>query len=336
MRQLNRKELNQLISNFLQPYFDSNSWNLTPSYIIKSRECHIYKVDNKYSNHSLAIKHYHRNLNPLSPQIQFDAFEYFQDSMTKNHSIYRVPKVYHFDSHNYVVVMEWLNGTTLHALLWKYLLDYQKREHAIYEAGKWLNAFHQASCISYTTSPMNVFIDTVDQRIAFNYKLLDQPCPASNLFAKGYNSLQKYISENKDITCMHATGHGDFTPSNVLFAKSFVYGIDIWAKERRPVIIDLARMAVYLTIAHPSLLSFASHSNNVVEHPHVKVLLDGYGRDILKDKPNHFHIALLSEYLRRWIVIEKRPITLKRIFNKPYFLSRIKSQVQSLLAYLQL
>lgn len=255
--------------------------------------------------------------------------------MADTHATYRVPKVYFYDYDHRLLIMEWLNGISLQKQLWHSSLNRTCRISSIHKSGEWLRAFHEVSTLSNESVDFTCYLTVIKQRIALQSTNHLPNTPDSTLFVRAYQILNRQISTSKPIAVPHAIVHGDFTPANVVLERDHVIGIDIWALERKPILIDLARMAVYLTVAYPPLRGENIYDAAERMHQSVKALTDGYGTDLAQPETQHFKLALLSEYLRRWLVIDKRPLTAKNFITKPYLISRIKQQIRSLLPLIE-
>lgn len=331
---LSATQIDASIKYFLKKLLTNSSSSVPINPAVRSRECNIYRIDIANSNVSLAIKHYHTSANPAAPQLQFDALTRYQQTMTQRESTFRVPVVYMFDNSNRVLVMEWFSGLSLHSHLWKCCYSQPKRNLVIQRTGQWLRAFHEASSIFSAPFHPTKYLEILEERIALYHQTSYGFPHLDPLFTQALITLKKQISARASSNCLYAAAHGDFTPANILLDENTIFGLDIWATERKPIFVDLSRMAVYLTIAYPSLTDFFNHKHTGCVHPNVFALLKGYNLNLSRNDITHFHLSMLSEYMRRWLVIDNRPLTLNRVFNKPFLISRIKHHIRCLISRL--
>lgn len=140
--------------------------------------------------------------------------------------------------------------------------------------------------------------------------------------------IQKYPK----VIATQATLHGDFTPYNFIISANGAMGVDIWATTEKPILFDLSRMLVYLSIAYPLLtLSKPVFDKTGKLNTTIAPLVKGYGQDHIDSLSLHFKVALLSEYLRRWLVIDKRCPTTISLLTDKYQILQIKRNIKTLI-----
>lgn len=282
----------------------------------------------------LAIKYYHPRQNLNAAQQQYQALEKYQSlSSTGRDHDFRVPKVYSFDRGQRLLIMEWLNGKNLHQRLWSSPEFLQSKQIALKRCGQWLRTFHQQHLLPDSPVLTNIYLKSIRNSLLTRQDMglsIDNLCVE---FRKTYELLTKLIQRHPEIKDTRATLHGDFTPHNIIIGKDTTVAVDIWATVHNPILMDISRMLVYLTIAYPLLILrkpvFDSHGQlNKTLAP----LIEGYGNDLVNPFSLHFKIVLLSEYLRRWLVIEGRETTAVSQFTDKFQVLQIRKNLHALMA----
>jgi hypothetical protein len=308
----------------------SSDWRIVGPKI-KSRECDIYQACSSCGT-LLAVKHYSRQTEQAAAN-QHSALQKYYPAMNKNTADLLVPKVYFFHKESRILLMEWISGRSLHSHLWRPLTSPQQRRTYLAKTGAWLRAFHNASTMVSCQTSGNDLQESVDKQKAKSTN--DQLVNNSNrLYSHAYARIQKFSKESEQFTVQQAHPHGDFTPANLLLSNNLTFGVDIWNHALRPIDIDMARMTVYLTIAYPLLNRHPLFDHKKKLQPNLLPLFDGYGTDVLDPHSTYFKMALLTEYLRRWMVIKQRTVFWKKISSDRYQERQIEKQIKSLLAIL--
>jgi tRNA A-37 threonylcarbamoyl transferase component Bud32 len=319
-----REDFKQSVLDFLKAKFPSDIWKFDGN-IVRSRESNIHRLTNPNTGQKLAVKAFHKSTNIGTAQIQYDALLQYQTQMTPDNCANRVPKVYHFNEEYRYVVMEWLAGRELHTYLWRAIGNPKSQQKLAEKTGAWLRAFHDASGPTMETIEASQITERLNRRIskhAANSPVLDDP-----LFKEVKNKLDGRLEVLGKTKAKVAVTHDDFTPTNLMIQDDQIVGFDIWALYRKPVISDLARMIVYLSIAYPPLFGTKSYS---LRHT-CMAFLRGYDRDLnlLKDG-SLLNLSVTTELLRRWIVIEARKPNLVGQVVKNYQLYIIRNLVLGL------
>ena len=302
-------------------------WEITGP-VIKSRECDIYRAHSLISDQILAIKHYHSHTNPTATMKQFEALNRYQHTILIEGQQYKIPRVFIHEKENRLLIMEWIPGKSFHHLLWRPISN---NKQILSSVGGWLRAFHGASVIDSAPVNFGDYLKSVKKRIEMEEKDSLQASSSHRLFSESYKILKQYISNLPAANAPHAISHGDFTPSNIILKDEQVTGIDIWANTtRKPIYIDVARMTVYLTIAYPLFTRCLVFDARGRVPNDIMSFLEGYGTDLINPQSEHFKISLLSEYLRRWLSISNRPLTIKGTVTDKYQIARIKKQIHAI------
>lgn len=323
------KRIHQTITKKLNEIAGSATWQVNGP-VIKSRECHIYRGISSSANLDLAIKHYNPQTKLASAHQQFNALKLYQASMAEYGTKDKIPRVYCYDKENRLLVMEWVTGKTLHHHLWNPVTSDRQHSNSINKTGRWLRTFHEAGSIDTRPVDLNIYTKDIDKLIA-QYPANAKGHSHHPLFTLAYNNLKSSASNLSSAKAPHAVSHGDFTPFNILLNGDQRIGIDLWAARLKPVQVDLARMIVYLTIAYPLVnrIPIYKPCNNI--QGKIIPLVGGYGTDIINPTNLHFKIFLLSEYLRRWLVISNRTSSVISSVTKKYQIFNIKRQLQAIL-----
>lgn len=301
--------------------------------VIRARESNIYRALGEKSSLTLAIKHYHSSENKAIAQQQFKALLQYQTAMTRKEDPFRVPKVYTFDRDRNLLIMEWVNGRSLHQFFWTFPKALNSQTRYLQNCGRWLRTFHENSSIEKTNIITKIYLDGIEKEISKRKNNTSMPFTLQKDFESTYNHLEKVLHKNQEIIDFQSTLHGDFTPHNLIIKDQQTTGVDIWARTKKPITMDISRMLVYLTVAYP-LFNFnkSVFGKNGNLNKAVIPLINGYGQDTVEPCGIHFKMALLSEYLRRWLVIEGREKTFKRFTIDKFQILQIKKNIKSILS----
>jgi len=316
-----------LFKELLTSIVPDTRWNITGP-VIQSRECDIYLATSCASDLSLAIKDYHPGASRATPEQQFSAFERCHPDMTDTSPQLKVPKVFLVNTQHRLLVMEWIDGTSLFHHLWNPGINKQFLTTQLQQVGAWLRKYHDLSQPELTKSKI------IDLMKPFNQNsddLEDSPFSQSDFFQYVFSFLQRLEGKGTVLPTMDAIVHGDFTPANILLADKRVYGLDIWGTVRRPIYHDVCRMVVYLAIAYPFYTVGNIFTKHALLTSKIACFVEGYGTDRLNPKSAIFKISLLVELLRRWRVISSRQDRLVTSVTNYYQLKRIEQQAKLLI-----
>lgn len=323
--------LHKNILETLNQIIPSDEWELNGP-VIEARESTIYQATLAPNRLIFAIKHYHPTTNLNAAQQQYQALEKYQHTLTERHD-FRVPKVYAFDREQRLLIMEWAHGKSLHQHLWSGPQVCCSSKTILEKCGHWLRTFHDQTLLPNSNVNFMIYLNGIEKELS---KLENKGLPIDALateFRATYTVLTKMIQRYPELLDNQATLHGDFTPHNIIIGKNDTIGVDIWATAEKPVLLDLSRMLVYLTIAYPLLtLRKPVFEHNGKLNKTIIPLIEGYGRDAVDPQSIHFRIALLSEYLRRWLVIEGRRTTAINLFTDKFQTWQIRKNTRALIA----
>ncbi|UTW54503.1 phosphotransferase [Kordiimonas sp. SCSIO 12610] len=311
----------------------STQWDIEGP-VIRSRECDIYKATNPISKMELALKQYKSSANQNAVKEQFDALVLYQDSMTGAGCLHRVPKVYSCTPKSNIMVMEWLHGQELHSYLWKNLWNTAELKRLIALSAKWLGTFHQNSSITSQTYETNTLLKTIEKRVN-KYNSTAQIL-SNNHFQSALATLKRYVKNTPSISTPITTSHNDFTPTNIILDGKQAYGIDIWAKKNTPIYNDIARIAVYLTVAYPIRMNTNIVTKALQSGTALQIMAESYtAQTNVQLDQKILLLFIYTELLRRWIVISDRKTSGKLIptLVKVYQSQRIKYQIHQLKRY---
>ncbi len=296
--------------------------------VIQSRECAIYRASASSQDLSLAIKDYHPGASRATPEQQFSAFERCHPDMTDSSPQLKVPKVFLVNSQHRLLVMEWIEGTTLFRHLWNPVINKRFLTTQLQQVGAWLRKYHDLS------QPESTKTKVIDLMKPFNQKsddIEDSLFTHSEFFQSVFSFLQRLEEKGTVLPTMDAIVHGDFTPANILLADQKVYGLDIWGTMRRPIYHDVCRMIVYLGVAYPFYMVENLYTKQALLTSKIACFVEGYGTDQLSPQSASFKISLLVELLRRWRVIASRQDSLFTSVTNYYQLKRIEQQAKLLM-----
>lgn len=310
----------------------SNDWILLGP-VIRARESDIYQATSKTSQLLLAVKHYNLSTNKNAVQQQYNALQKYQGTMTGQDNSLHVPRVYTFDQEQRLLIMEWVKGKSLHQKLWTTPEFLFTKKNTLALCGQWLRTFHAASYFNKKKVILDNYLKGIKKELS---KRESKNCRLTSLhqdFTSAYNFLNKAVQQCPEPIDLHAIAHGDFTPYNLILDTRTAVGVDIWASTEKPVLVDLSRMIVYLTIAYPLIIfrkpvfEKSGKLNSIIAS-----LIEGYDHDLIDPRSIHFKIALLSEYLRRWLIIEERIPTAVSLFTDKFQIMQIKKNIKTLIA----
>ncbi len=316
----------QAMNTFVRSIEDQPDWQISGP-LIRSRECTIYKACSVGAGLELAVKSYLAGINPMASVKQAEALSNCRDTMVGKEKKYAVPEMHAYDRHQGFLAMEWVAGRSLHYNLW----TLSNKEQSLFRVGRWLRVFHEASGIAGVEEKSAKYLGIVEKRIGDHPARLSAEGPDHALFVSACECLRRAVELELSFEAPHAVSHGDFTPFNLMISKERVVGLDIWGTQRKPILDDLIRMMVYLTLAYPLLTRQQRIDSSNGFHQRISPLLDGYGLDLIEPDSLHFKIALLSEYLRRWLIIARRSRTFVEKAFDSYQLAQVKKLIVPLL-----
>jgi Phosphotransferase enzyme family len=326
-------ELHNLLEKTLLEISNCPDWQITGPKI-KSRECDIYQASSTRAGIKLAVKCYFQNTSQVAAKQQFNALQKSYPGMIYQCDNFRVPEAFYYDKSHRILLMEWITGKSLHSYLWNPLTYTNQTQILLIKAGRWLRLFHNASLIEMGDSPYSNLLKAINKLKDKDQTRLNNDSSSEDAFNNSYNILQKNVSDRLFFQDYHALSHGDFTPANLIISDKQTSALDVWGNNRRPVHIDMARMVTYLTIAYPLLNQHPLFDTQGNIQQKLFSLFAGYGTDILNPTSFNFKIALLAEYLRRWLVIRNRQFSYKGIVTDRYQILQIKKQISALIACL--
>lgn len=302
--------------------------------VILSRECNIYKAYNSVDKKAYAIKHYKPEANSHAITSQYNALMSYQGTMAMTQSSNRVPKNYLCDESNRLIIMEWLDGKRLHDYLWQAALNPRRRKKLVKGSGAWLASFHSSAEIRHENIEGLSLLNVLERRIETYNKT--SPALSDNDFKTAFGFLKKYLKEKSAIYIPFVTAHNDFTPTNIIVDNGVYTGIDIWAQKNTPLYQDIARIAVYLSVAYPSIMNTNIMNNDGSPGESLQNFLDGYHNQlVIPVDITTLTTFILVELLRRWLVIADRKSKRFISFVKYYQIKQIKKQTNIILQLLQ-
>ncbi|MES2923505.1 MAG: phosphotransferase [Verrucomicrobiota bacterium] len=190
---------------------------------------------------------------------------------------YTVPEPFGWVPEHGAVIMEWVEGQTLCAILKRKMFFTKRRHENIRKAAGWLRWFHSQSELEpgnfgkgkQLKSVIKVFEEARD---------LEKAATVHDPALEGYLELAlKSKGVLRGVEMDRAILHRDFKPTNLLITSSgVVVGIDFLGRKKGPVTYDICRLLseldFYQALRGRSLaLSFGSKSNDF------EVFLSAYG-----------------------------------------------------------
>lgn len=272
----------------------SSAWHITTQ-PIRARKCDIYKISG--GNRTLALKVYKPGIaSDAAPALQYEALQRCNKAAL-NQPALRAPKALAFLPDERAILMEWQTAATLRATLWRKFNSSNQRLDLVRRSGAWLRAFHELSDVS---------IEPLDGRklsAKLDTQIKPKPCSATRLidsipFNRALDRFREIAASFNEPT-PHALLHGDFTPTNLLADDTEIVGMDMWGARSGPAFEDIARMLAYLGVVSPFALARAPLDP---QGSLTSEFMQGYGEDVMNAKSSAFHLVLLYQQLRRWLV----------------------------------
>jgi hypothetical protein len=307
------------IRNALAELAPVDTWRIKGP-VILSRQCNIFRAQSPDHPMKIAIKIYHA-MELRAADIQYQALEFYHPLFLNQNDPFATPKPLGYLPQHGLVLMEWVDAPNLWRCLWGTLFRPTVRFALLRRTGAWLRRFHEHGGINsgeihtahYRQKIVNILAKSDDTK-----KLLEQ----DTLFCKALDLLhdQESLLKCGGFACVPL--HGDFTPSNILMsATRRVTGIDIFACRQGPVMEDITRMMVYLSVAFP----FPDNGRRETQ-----ALLEGYGEDIADADSAGFSYIFLYQYLQRWIRLSQRTSAFPLSIFDRWALARVKRSVSAL------
>lgn len=273
------------------------------------RKCDIHLLKSEASGRTLALKLYDaETATAATPQIQYRALERCAKASATEPSL-RSPYPHIFLPEERAVLMDWVDAPTLQTIMWQALFSPGRRPQLVHEAGAWLRAFHDVSCISNEPFDGGKLLDKLQTRLDQNpsaNQLLNNSAPVRGALADFSDKARSVNTE-----APHALLHGDFTPTNLLVDSRGIIGIDMWGARHAPVYEDAARLLNYLAVNSPYRFSSSPlHRDGAL----VSTFARGYGRDIMDVYSPAWTFTLLYQQLRRALVYQNRFLSRKQSF----------------------
>lgn len=317
----------KLFKELLASVEPASRWNITGP-VIQSRECDIYRAGASSLNLTLAIKDYHPGASRATPEQQFSALERCHPAMTDLSPQLKVPKVFLVNAQHRLLVMEWIDGTSLLHHLWNPFNKKQLLTDRLHHVGAWLRKYHDLSQPESSQTKLKDLLKPFNKN---NSNPEGFYLSRSVFFQSVLEFFQGLEEEGTMLPTIDTIVHGDFTPANMLLADQKVYGLDIWGTMRRPIYHDVCRMIVYLGVAYPFYMVENLFTKQSLLTSKITCFIEGYGTDRLNPLSATFKIFLLIELLRRWRVIASRQDNLVTSVTNYYQLKRIEQQAKLLM-----
>ncbi|WP_432820976.1 phosphotransferase [Trichloromonas sp.] len=220
---------------------------------VKSRQCSIFKASHPSLAHPVAIKIYAPDqVKPIGASYQYEALCLFYDKMAGEPTL-RVPKPLGFIPEYGAIAMEWIDSPRLRSVLLLNAFNRSRRLELISKAGQWIRHFHEVSGISCERVALTPYVATVE-RLSQRSQEARFLARNDSVFKLATESLQRGSRALDNRRLPHAAAHADFTPANLHYGGGRMFGIDIWANRRAPVLEDYCRMSSYLALDHSGLI----------------------------------------------------------------------------------
>ncbi len=265
--------------------------------IIKARKCTIYQVKSPTNKALYAVKVYCGiYANGEQSQLQYEALVHAHKRLLPPYSV--VPPVAYLADHQ-TIIMGWVSAKKLKQVLLANITNPKMQNHLIKQTMLWANMYHQINGIDHDLYEkawrrgQNRLQYLRDTRGITNRQLAKYP--HIKTAAEFIDSIPAQYFKYPVPT---AILHGDFTPTNILITPNQTIGIDLWGYQRKPILNDIIRMCVYLSLNIP----FMRGSKNPYEWRVVKLMHASYGENFYPDHKEIFLYALLLEYVRRSLV----------------------------------
>lgn len=270
-----------------------NKWSIEGP-IIQARRSYIYKAFHPDIETPLSIKYSKKGeRSEKSISQEFKNLKKFHSAMQSG-TDYGIPRPYASMPESGILVMEWIDGTSLKESLNKRFLSRKTRDNLLSRSAIWLREFHQSGDMTVEAfDPASLPIQI--ENYIKNSGIIDSPCKTSvleagQLLQSHVNSLQS----SEENICLK---HGDFTPGNILHTPIKMYGIDMTLNKRAPIFEDISRFIIELYVNDRFLVTFARYYfaiSKTKSQSDEKCFLSAYfGKEYEKQKKMVFLYLLL-------------------------------------------
>jgi len=296
-------ELKNKVLQSLRDKTGLQSWTVNKSPIV-ARNCVVYRLSCDQHLTDIALKIYSNDQASRQLQSQYEVIKGFSETLNKKKFQYRVPEPYGSFVEDNCFLMEWALGESLDIRVWKYFYYEKKQFSDITKAYRWLKQYHQVANPILQKIDLNYFPDQLIEHIQ---KHNGQSLLENNvIFSEGLKLINEHGLSFSNLEVMHASLHGDFTPTNILIDKDAVTGIDIGKGSSQPIEIDMALMLNYIVIDNLNMLSKAHLKKAPETWSILNTVLDAYGYPRDKSQRQFFLFVFLFEMLRRWLILNNR------------------------------
>ncbi|HZL60619.1 MAG TPA: phosphotransferase [Stellaceae bacterium] len=195
------------------------------------------------------------------------------------------------------VVMEWVEGRSVAAMLVSPMISEAEIEFGSRSAGAWLKSFHAMHRLAERPTDCGGMLARLDHELRDTPKLR-----ANQSFAKGDDILRRTAVRIASLPLPVAHHHGDFKAENLILSGGELVGLDISADWEDSISLDLAKFIgdIGFRSWRPSGWLLRRRGDAIVSS-----FLAGYGFRLEWQAPLHW--AQLHGLLRFWIEVERAP-----------------------------
>jgi hypothetical protein len=234
------------VGRLLQEHFEGKAeqWQITgPS--ARGGEGVIYRVSGPAFEIPLAVKWFHE---PAAQQ-RYEALERASVAFGCGGE-HGVPRPFGILADGHLLVMEWVDGRSLAAVLCRERPAVIGVEALANRAGRWLRRLHTVDAAPPAPLPIDSLMREIDATAA-EAGVAERPA-----VRRGRDDLVESLPRIERTPVPMARVHGDFKPENVLLSEARTVGLDFSLRFVGPGVRDLANFAAHLLLLayHPHAL----------------------------------------------------------------------------------
>ncbi len=215
-----------------------------------------------------------------------------------------VPALYHHDTSANALLIEWIPAPHLEQALVRAALRPECHWRTLSRVGAWLRDFHAIGGINAGPFDAARYGELLSTRMAASRSGV-RDLSRDPLWQRSLGWLQRRLATLDGTEVPIALTHGDFTFTNVLVEPHRITGIDVWADLRLPLVEDLARMFVYLSMGDPLPLRARFGPMPLGARRSQQALLEGYG-GLDEASMTVWETVVCFEALARWLALSDR------------------------------
>ena len=255
----------------------------------RRRNSSIIKLFSPSTSQKIIIKTLHNPKTKNEAELNFLALKHYHSKSDK----YSVPKPIGVIDNS--LIMEFVEGKNCKQLFQKAFFNQRLQKKLISATASWLSWFHKVGAAENSELVYLERLTGIEKRISkiknFNKKYPD--------FIKILEQAKLTASIMESVQLPFTNIHGDFKPSNLIFAKDKVYGLDFSSSKKGAITYDICRFLSHIDIHRPFFQkSYATDFDNTENN--FTHFINSYGDTAKSVSRDAIRLIYLTTILDRW------------------------------------